>query len=199
MAASEEQLVAAMMNRLKRQFDEAELKPGENRYFDEKTTTLPCRNTRVVTIVMHVPTEENKANSYPKHELEFYTYDFLDKHGKDQYTLENMARVLLQLGYANDGISGCTPDQLTEMGFIPEEGTGICAIANMLQPDNYKLVMTNEKYYGPEYDSGHDGQPYYGPTYRDVFVKENLTIFDKVIAHRDIKIGSQCVNDYLGD
>lgn len=199
MAASEEQLITAMMNRLKRQFDKAELKPGENQYFKEKTITLPCRNTRIVTVVMHVPTVANKARNYPKCELEFYSYDFLDKHVTHQYTLENTAKALLQLGYENDDISGCTPDQLTEMGFIPEEGTSICAITNMLQPDNYKLVMTNEKYYGPEYESGHDGQPYYGPTYRDVFVKENLTIFDKVIAHRDVKIGSQCVSNYVGD
>lgn len=199
MAASEEQLVTAMMNRLKRQFAEAELKPGENRYFNEKTTTLPCRNNRIITIIMHVPTEENKSCNQPGREPEFYTYDFIGMHGKDHYTLEDVAKVLLQIGYVNDDISKCTPDQLTGMGFVPEKGTSICAIANMLQPDNYKLVMTNEKYYGPEYDSGHDGQPYYGPTYRDVFVKENLIVFDKVIAHRDIKIGSQCVNDYVGD
>lgn len=193
MAASEEQLVAAVINRLKRQFNETEFKPGKNQYFKEKTTTLPCRNTRIVTIIMHIPTEENKHGS------EFYTYNFLNQQYKDQYTLENMARLLLQLGYENDDISGCTPDQLTEMGFIPEEGTSICAITNMLQPDNYKLVMTNEKYYGPEYESGHDGQPYYGPTYRDVFLRENLTVFGKVIAHRDVKIGSQCVSNYVGD
>lgn len=191
--ASREQLIHAMADRLAKQFDEAKLLP-DNDYFDKKVTTLPCKNTRVVTVTKHIPDKNNNQGH------EFYTYEFIDHRSQnDRYDLAGISETLLLLGFANDDISGHAPGDLIDMGFIPEEGTNICAIANMLRPDNYKLVCTGNRSYGPEYEAGHDGQPYYGPTYRDVFVRENLTIFDKVIAHRDIKIGTETVNSYVGD
>ena len=191
--ATKEQLIQAMSARIARQFDETDLIKN-TAYFDKKTTTLPCRNTRVITIHMYIPTESNTSGKT------FYTYEFIDHTGvNDHYDLPGIAEAILLVGYANDDISGYAPGDLSDMGFVPEDGTNLCAIANMLMPDNYKLIAQNNKFYGPEYEAGHDGQPYYGPTYQDVFVTENLTIFDKVIAHRDVKIGTRCVNDYVGD
>lgn len=191
--ASKEQLIQAMSARLAKQFDEAEL-VSDNNHFDKKVTTLPCKNTRVVTVTKHIPDKNNKQGH------EFYTYDFIGHHSpNDHYDLAGISETLLLIGFANDDISGHAPGDLVDMGFVPETGTNVCAIANMLQPDNYRLVCADSRSYGPEYEAGHDGQPYYGPTYRDVFVRENLTVFDKVIAHRDIKIATETVNNYVGD
>lgn len=191
--ATKEQLIKAMSERITKQFAEADLIQN-TRCFGKKTITLPCRNTRVITIHMHIPAESNTSGET------FYTYEFIDRTGTNvHYDLPGIAEAMLLIGYANDDISGHAPGDLVDMGFVPEDGTNLCAIANMLTPDNYKLIALNNKFYGPEYESGHDGQPYYGPTYQDIFITENLTIFDKVIAHRDVKIGTRCINAYVGD
>lgn len=191
--ASKEQLIQAMSARLIKQFDEAELL-SDNNYFNKKVTTLPCKNTRIVTVTKHIPDKNNRQGH------EFYTYDFIGHHSQnDHYDLTEISETILLIGFANDDISGYAPGDLVNMGFVPETGTNVYAIANMLQPDNYRLVCTDSRSYGPEYEAGHDGQPYYGPTYRDVFVRENLTVFDKIIAHRDIKIATETINSYVGD
>lgn len=191
--AAKKQLIQAMSNRITRQFDEAELKKYTE-HFDMKTITLSCKNTRNVAIHMYIPADGNTSGKV------FYAYEFIDHQGRnDHYTLSDIAKEILQLGYANEDISGHSPDELADMGFVAESGTNLCAISNMLRSDNYKLVTTGKTYYGPEHDTGHDGQPYFGPIYQDVFTTENLTVFDKVIAHRDVKIGSRCVRDYVGD
>lgn len=193
MAATKSQLITALSAKIVKALNDAELKKY-NEYFQYKTTTLPCRNTREIKITMMIPVEGNTRAE------KFFAYSFLGHTGNnDHYTLDALSEQLLELGYQNDDISTLTPNELTAQGFVPEEGTNICAISNMLVSDNYKLVMTGEKTYGPDYEAGHEGQPYYGPTYRDVFERENLTIFDKVIAHRDVKIGTQTVSDYVGD
>ena len=193
MAATKSQLITALSAKIAKGLNDAELK-RYNEYFQFKETILPCQNTREIKITMMIPNESNAKGE------KFFKYSFVGHSGdNDHLAFDALSEQLLEIGYQNRDISVLSPAELTAQGFVPEDGTNICAISNMLVPDNYKLVMTGERYYGQDYEAGHDGQPYYGPTYRDIFERENLTIFDKVIAHRDVKIGTQTVSDYVGD
>lgn len=160
-------------------------------YFDYSQHTFTLRNTRKINIIKMLP-KNSKSDI-------FYKYQFLGHAGNnDHLSLEEMAEQLLKIGYANYDIAGLTAQQLTEIGFVAENGTNIVAVSEMLRPDNYKLELTENKYYGPEYEEGHDNQPYFGATYQDIYQTENLSIYGKIIAHRDLAIGSVCVNDYVG-
>ena len=194
MAATKSQLITAVSAKIVKGLNDAELKKYDE-HFCYKETVLPCRNTREIKVRMMIPQENNKSGK------KFFKYSFLGHTGNNDHyeALDQLSEQLLEIGYQNSDISILTPDELTQHGFIPEDGTNIYEIKNMLVPDNYKLVMTGKKSYGSEYEAGHEGEPYYGPTYRDVFEQEDLTIFGKTIAHRNIKIGTETVSNYVSD
>lgn len=174
--ATKEQLLQSMANRITRQFAEANTL-SHNADFDKKEITLTCRNTRIITVMQFLPTETNRTGSL------FYGYRFLTVTDPQHYTLEQLSEKLLLLGYENEDISGTAPDDLFKMGFVPEPGTNYCALSNMLMPDNYRLELSEKPVTGEPYEmtSG-------SGMLRDTFIREDLTVYGKAVAHRYIKI-----------
>ncbi len=154
---------------------------NHNEQFDVQSASMAFRNTREINIHHYIPKNDNDA--------EYYTYEFLGRQLVDtHFDLNGLAEQMLTIGFANGDISyHITPAGLTDMGFVPAEGTNLCAIANMLKPDNYKLTLTGETC------------TYEGEGYRDIYETENLTIFDKVIATRKIKVGSETLDAHSED
>lgn len=191
MAVTKLQLITAVSAKIVKGLNEAELKKYDE-CFNYKETVLSCRNTRKIKITMMLPQETNKDGK------KFFKYSFPEHIENDNHyeVLDQLSEQVTLLGYANNDISTLTPTELLQQGFVPENGTNIYEIKNMLFPDNYKLIMTGQKSYGPEYKiSNEDCEQ----TCKDIFERENLTIFGKAIAHREIKIGTEIVNNCISD
>lgn len=191
MAATKSQLITAVSAKIVKGLNEAELKKYD-KYFNYKETILSCRNTRKIKITMMLPQETNKDGK------KFFKYSFPGHTEDDDHyeVLDQLSEQVTLLGYANNDISTLTPTDLLQQGFVPEDGTNIYEIKNMLFPDNYKLIMTGQRSYGPEYKVCNED---YEQTCKDIFEQENLTIFGKVIAHREVKIETETVNNCISD
>ena len=188
MAATKSQLITAVSAKIVKGLNKAELKKYDE-YFCYKETTLTYRNTRQIKITMMIPQKNNE------NDRKFFKYLFFDHIGINDYyeTLDQLSEQILDIGYQNNDISVLTPAELLQQGFIPEDGTNIYEIKNMLTPDNYKLVMTGKLSYGEEYEANNKEEPYCNSTCRNIFEQENLTIFGKTIAHRNVKVGTEKV------
>lgn len=194
MAATKSQLITAVSAKIVKGLNKAELKKYDE-YFCYKETTLTYRNTRKIKITMMIPQKNNE------NDRKFFKYLFFDHIGINDYyeTLDQLSEQILDIGYQNNDISVLTPAELSQQGFIPEDGTNIYEIKNMLTPDNYKLVMTGKLSYGQEYETDHEEkinhkeETDHNSTCRDIFEQENLTIFGKTIAHRNVKVGTEKV------
>ena len=188
MAATKSQLITAVSAKIVKGLNKTELKKYDE-YFCYKETTLTYRNTRKIKITMMIPQKNNESDR------KFFKYLFFDHIGINDYyeTLDQLSEQILDIGYQNNDISVLTPAELLQQGFIPEDGTNIYEIKNMLTPDNYKLMMTGKLSYGEEYEANNKEKPYCNSTCRDIFEQENLTIFGKTIAHRNVKVGTEKV------
>ena len=188
MAATKSQLITAVSAKIVKGLNKAELKKYDE-YFCYKETTLTYRNTRKIKITMMIPQKNNE------NDRKFFKYLFFDHIGINDYyeVLDQLSEQILNIGYQNNDISVLTPAELLQQGFIPEDGTNIYEIKNMLTSDNYKLMMTGKLSYGEEYEANNKEKPYCNSTCRDIFEQENLTIFGKTIAHRNVKVGTEKV------
>lgn len=191
MAATKSQLITAVSTKIVKDLNKAELKKYDED-FNYKEIVLSCRNTREIKITMMLPQETTKDDK------KFFKYSFPGHTVDDDHyeTLNPLSEQIILIGYTNNDISTLTPNELLQQGFVPEDGTNIYEIKNMLFPDNYKLIMTRQRSYGPEYKACNEDHE---QIYRDIFERENLTIFEKTIAHREIKIGTEIVNNCISD
>lgn len=181
----------------------------ENRYWYCCRAKFVFGNNRVATVCKHTPDKKaNKSNLAKTH----YTISFLGSSGVNNHmTLEEVAKKLYELGIENvdpfkDGVN---TKKLKDLGFQQIEllqEPNIKDIGFMLEDGfyQYKLEMDMDSiYYGPSYSDGCAG--YYGSTYEDAFRREYLYVrhtedgnWTKAL-YRDVKIGSRCVNNYVGD
>lgn len=187
MAYTKEQLTQGAAAKIKKLLDAAEVHEyRDGTKYAEAVVTF--KNTRQCTV--------GRASR----EKDTYCYRFLGHSGDgDRLTLDELAEKILLAGFENADLAGSSPADLMNAGFTAAKGTSIGAVANMLASDNYSLVLSGKQYYSDEYESGHDGQPYYGPTYRDVLEHEDLKVLGVTVAGREVKIGTQCVSAYVGD
>lgn len=171
--ATKEQLIHSMMKKLTKQFDAVTAVSSDNGTLT-KETVLNCRNTRVITVIQTV-TPDCKT---------YYGYQFLTVLDETPYTLEQISEKLLLLGYENEDIFGAAPDQFQALGFIPEPGTNYCALSNMIMPDNYVLELDEQVRTNESCEVN-------GVSYQNTCIKENLTIYGKVVASRNIIIKTE--------
>lgn len=188
---AKEQLLQAAMQNIQKRLDDAEMLKYD-RYFAYKRAALMCRNTRRIIVRQMLPKTKGVQP--------YYTVQFLGDTGQNNHlSLKEAAEKTLEISSANTDISGSTPDDLLQMGFIPEENITLKQVSSLLERSPYQLILTNKRFYGPKYESGHEGQPYYGPTYCNIYAVENLCIGTFIAAHRNIKVGIKTVNAYIGD
>lgn len=171
-------LIDSAIKRITTKFDETELQTYDDE-LDYKETTFSCRNTRVITVRMFIPHNKTQNTDNAFYTLHMYGY-ITEPEQSIHYDITTLAQKILEIGYRETSLAELSPAELTELGFIPEQGTNIYAVANMLRPDNYKLVMSGEWTYNIVEDSGN--------VFHDTIERENLTIFDKVIAHRPVNV-----------
>lgn len=182
----------------------------QNKYWNCCTAKFTFGNNRVVTIYKHIPSDSNLSKRTTD---VHYTICFLGNHAVNtQYRLDEVAKKLYEMGLENVDLfkDGVNTKKLRELGFEQVERLqepNIKDIGYYLEEGFYQYkfeVDESKTYYGREYNTG--VLPYYyGSTYQDMFYREYLYVrhsdngkWFKAL-YRDVKIGSRCVNNYVGD
>lgn len=163
-------------------------------------------NTRVVKVQRHIPVYKKGA----KGDIH-YSVEMIGEYRKDHLTIEELAEVLVEWGNANKNFvnKDLGAKHLKDMGFVqavPKEEPTISDIAFNLSEGvwEYRLVVDEStKYFGPEYDTG-VAPYYYGSRYEDVFKREYMEVRHGdgewyKVAYREVKVGSHCISNYVGD
>lgn len=181
----------------------------ENQYWDCCRAEFTFGNNRKAVIRKHMPNKKtNKSNQAGIH----FSIRSIDGRTTSHLTLEEVAEKLYELGLENvDPLKdGVNTKKLRELGFRQIETLqepNIKDIGFMLEDGFYQYRLEldeSQTYCGQNYSTG-DSPYYYGSTYRDLFHREYLCVRHseeddwKRVLYRDVKIGSQCVSNYVGD
>lgn len=181
---------------------------SENQYWDYSRAEFTFGNGRKAIITKHIPNKKtNKSNQVGIH----FSIRCVDR-TTSHLTLEKVAEKLYELGLENvDPFKdGANTKKLRELGFKqvePLQEPNIKDIGFMLEDGFYQYrleIDESQTYCGQNYSTS-DSPYYYGSTYRDLFHREYLYVrhseedeWSKVL-YRDVKVGSQCVSNYVGD
>lgn len=183
---------------------------SNGRYWNRCGAEFTFGNNRTATVYKNIP---SKNNTTKRTSDIHYTISYLGNHDSNLHMrIDEVAEKLYELGLENvdpfkDGVN---TKKLKDLGFEQIEilqEPNIKDIGFYLEDGFYQYkfeIDYTQRYLGHEYDTGNSPY-YYGSTYQDVLRREYLLVRHgdegewKKVLYRYVKVGSRCVNNYVGD